>query len=260
MLLPVDLVKAAACGTCPALVRPSSETSSTLCRVDVYTEAGAKRVFAGAIEWPGWCRAAGNEDDALEVLIEYGPRYAEAVAGSRPRFTAPGSVSDLHVVDRLRGNATTDFGAPSVAPAADRRDVTRADLTRLQARLVSCWAALDRAAQAAEGRTLATGPRGGGRALQAIVTHVTEAEASYAARLGSGTLKAAAADPRAATLGVRTALSEALAKAVKDGQPERGPRGGVIWTPRYLVRRTAWHALDHAWEIEDRAGVGPRGR
>jgi hypothetical protein len=34
--------------------------------------------------------------------------------------------------------------------------------------------------------------------------------------------------------------------------PERVPRSGKLWTPRYFVRRTAWHALDHAWEIEDR--------
>jgi hypothetical protein len=24
------------------------------------------------------------------------------------------------------------------------------------------------------------------------------------------------------------------------------------WPPRYVVRRAAWHVLDHAWEIEDR--------
>ena len=35
--------------------------------------------------------------------------------------------------------------------------------------------------------------------------------------------------------------------------PSRGPRGGVIWPPRYFVRRVAWHLLDHLWEIEDRA-------
>ena len=32
-----------------------------------------------------------------------------------------------------------------------------------------------------------------------------------------------------------------------------GPRGGVRWSARYFVRRAAWHALDHVWEIEDRA-------
>ena len=25
------------------------------------------------------------------------------------------------------------------------------------------------------------------------------------------------------------------------------------WPPRYAARRIAWHALDHAWEIEDRS-------
>ncbi len=34
--------------------------------------------------------------------------------------------------------------------------------------------------------------------------------------------------------------------------PERGSRGGTLWTPRYFVRRVAWHTLDHAWELEDR--------
>lgn len=44
----------------------------------------------------------------------------------------------------------------------------------------------------------------------------------------------------------------ALTAAVRQGLPERGPRGGKLWTPRYFVRRLAWHVLDHAWEIEDR--------
>jgi hypothetical protein len=222
--------------------------------VDVYTEVGAKRVFAGAIEWPGWCRSARSEDDALRALIEYAPRYDQVVAGSRPRFRAPRSVRGLQVVEQLKGDAATDFGAPSVAPAADLREVGTPDLAWLQAVLVSCWAAFDRAARAAEGRELARGPRGGGRALPAIVTHVTEAEASYVARLGAPRPRAAPSDPDAASREVRTAIGEALTRAVRKGVPERGPRGGVIWSPRYFVRRTAWHALDHAWEIEDRSG------
>jgi hypothetical protein len=222
--------------------------------VDVYTETGAKRVFAGAIEWPGWCRSARSRDDALAALIEYAPRYAEAVAGSRPRFSAPRSLRGLQVADELKGDSTTDFGAPSGTPAADLREVGTADLARLQALLGSCWAAFDRAVRGAEGRELARGPRGGSRALQAIVAHVTEAEASYVARLGTRRPRAAASDPHAAALEVRVVIGDALARAVKDGVPERGPRGGAIWRPRYFVRRTAWHALDHAWEIEDRSG------
>jgi hypothetical protein len=33
-----------------------------------------------------------------------------------------------------------------------------------------------------------------------------------------------------------------------DGSPLADRR----WTARYAGRRIAWHALDHAWEIEDR--------
>ena len=50
----------------------------------------------------------------------------------------------------------------------------------------------------------------------------------------------------------RQAVLDALAAAAHGEVPARGPRGGVIWTPRYFVRRVAWHVLDHAWEIEDR--------
>jgi hypothetical protein len=45
---------------------------------------------------------------------------------------------------------------------------------------------------------------------------------------------------------------QALQSAVRDGLPQSGPRGGKLWTPRYFVRRMAWHELDHAWALEDR--------
>src|SRR6266542_2570281 len=35
--------------------------------------------------------------------------------------------------------------------------------------------------------------------------------------------------------------------------PPRTPRSGRLWTPPYAVRRSAWHAIDHTWEIEDRS-------
>ena len=41
---------------------------------EVFVEAGSKRVFAGAIEWPGWCRGAKTEDEALEALATHAPR------------------------------------------------------------------------------------------------------------------------------------------------------------------------------------------
>jgi hypothetical protein len=209
----------------------------------VFVEVGSRRVFAGAIEWPGWCRSGKTEDEALEALVASAPRYAKVVARQRLGFEPPSRPSALRVRERVEGNATTDFGAPAIAPRADRRTFDGRDAERLITILDACWRALDRAAVAAEGKTLAKGPRGGGRDLDEIVAHVAEAEGGYLYALGARPPKDA--DPRPAILRV-------LRARVRGEPPERIPKSGKLWTPRYFVRRTAWHALDHAWEIEDR--------
>jgi hypothetical protein len=223
--------------------------------VQVYLEGGAKRVFAGAIEWPGWARSGRDDDAALGALIAYGPRYAAVVNTVEPAFPAPRARSGLRIIERLAGDATTDFGAPSIAPEADARAVDEAELARQQALLRSCWEAFDRAAQAAEGMELAKGPRGGGRDLRAIVSHVVGAEASYVRRLGAAKPAADDDDVGAAIDDVRQVVLDAMTRAVVHGLPAAGPRGGRIWSVRYFVRRAAWHVLDHAWEIEDRSAA-----
>lgn len=221
-------------------------------RMDVYVETGSKRVFAGAIEWPGWCRSARDEAAALAALIEYGSRYAAVVRGSVKGFSAPSSAA-LHVVERLDGNATTDFGAPSIAPAADARLVDAVELKRFLALLGSCWAAFDQAVDEAAGRELRKGPRGGGREVDGIVEHVLGAEGMYVTRLAAKGPNVEGRDARAAAAEVRDVVRDALRRAVTEGLPSAGPRGGKIWLPRYFVRRAAWHVLDHTWEIEDRS-------
>jgi hypothetical protein len=219
----------------------------------VYVESGKKRTFAGAIDWPGWCRSGRDESSALQALLDYGPRYAGALDTARLVFHAPGDLSALSVVERLVGNATTDFGAPAVPPASDERPLDRVELGRTQALLEACWRAFDAAGQAASGKELRRGPRGGGRQLAAIVEHVLEADIAYLARLGwkiePGT---GGRDPEAEWRRVHQAVAQALAQAVDAEPPARGPRGGARWTARYFVRRHCWHVLDHAWEIEDR--------
>ncbi|MEA2581402.1 MAG: hypothetical protein QOE83_2294 [Actinomycetota bacterium] len=221
--------------------------------MDVYLESGAKRVFAGAIAWPGWCRSARGEDEALASLTEYGARYAAALkhADLRPVFVPPKKASTLRVVERLDGDGTTDFGAPSIAPAADDSPVEPSDLRKLRAIMEAAWAALDRAARAAAGVELKKGPRGGGRDLGGVLEHVMGAEVSYARKIAiraptpAGT---SSSDPAH-----RAAVLDGLSRAVNEGVPASGPRGGVMWSPRYFIRRAAWHVLDHAWEIEDRS-------
>jgi len=218
----------------------------------VYTERGVKRVFAGALDWAGWCRSARDEDGALQALADYAPRYADVVRGSGVAFRPPTAASGLEVVERLTGDATTDFGAPSVAPAGDREPVDARQLARLRTLLEACWAALDRAAVAAEGAELQKGPRGGGRELDGILDHVAGAEGGYLGKLAAPKPKTDGVDPREALALAHAAVLEGLTRAVTEGLPAAGPRGGTLWLPRYFVRRTAWHALDHAWELEDR--------
>ncbi len=84
--------------------------------IDVYLEIGKKRAFAGALDWPGWCRSGRDADAALQALADYGPRYARALDAAGIEFRAPADASAFAVVERLAGNATTDFGAPDIAP------------------------------------------------------------------------------------------------------------------------------------------------
>jgi hypothetical protein len=200
----------------------------------VSLEHGRRKVFASALEWPGWCRAARSEEEALDALGAYRDRYRLVVTDLAD--TVP---EDFEVVERCQGNATTDFGAPAVAARYESRSIDAHDAARLRAVLEACWAAFDAISEHAP-RQLRKGPRGGGRDTDQIVAHVTTAEAAYARKLG---FRGSRDDP-----GFRQRLAE-LVGSPSDGRPltEKG------WVPRYAVRRIAWHLLDHAWEIEDKS-------
>jgi hypothetical protein len=220
--------------------------------IEVYLEIGQKRTFAVALDWPGWCRSGRDESAALQTLFDYAPRYTRVLQGTQLGFHAPTAPSALVVVERQSGNATTDFGAPDLALSRDTQPVDPMELERWQVILQACWRAFDSAVQAATGKTLSKGPRGGGRDLAKIIEHVREVDAAYLSSLG-GKLKLVGNDqPGAALVHIREAILTTLGAAARGELPARGPRGGIRWSPRYFVRRLAWHELDHAWEIEDR--------
>ena len=214
---------------------------------EVFLEVGQKRVFAVVPSWPGWCRSGISEDAALQALLDYAPRYAQILTGSGFAFPQPVSNADLSVIEKLPGNGTTDFGAPAIPLPSDDLPVGEDELVRMQAILKASWRAFDCAAQAATGKSLRTGPRGGGRDLAKMVAHVGEAELAYLSKLG-GKMPPGNRDDQTR----RRVILETLAASVHGQIPAVGPRGGAYWTPRFFTRRTAWHALDHTWEIEDR--------
>jgi hypothetical protein len=218
----------------------------------IYLEIGSRRVFAGALDWPGWCRSGKDEEKAVRGLFDYRLRYEHALRGADVDFQAPEMETELSIVERLKGNATTDFGSPGMAPALDSKPMVKPELARSTAILNACWRAFDRAAKKAGGRELLKGPRGGGRTLEEIISHLLDADSAYLGKIGWTFRLDSKADPAAEFRRMRVAILEGLAASAAGKLPAEGPRGGSRWTARYFVRRVAWHALDHAWEIEDR--------
>jgi hypothetical protein len=217
---------------------------------DVYLEVGTNRVFACAADWPGWARSAKSEDQAVEALLAYGDRYRKAVSTSRQGFKTPSSVK---VVDRVNGDATTDFGAPSIEVSGDSKPIAEKEAKRLGALLKACWATFDQTAQAATGARLRKGPRGGGRDRAKIVQHVLDAERAYLAKLGGLYEQPDRGGVAGEMAAVREGYLDALLTRAAGGPPPKPPKRAKLWSPRYAVRRSAWHVLDHAWEIGDRA-------
>jgi hypothetical protein len=213
--------------------------------IRVYLEAGAKRVFASALDWPGWSRSGKSDQLALDALAAYTPRFSPVA--ERAALTPPTAAdrTAFDVVERIPGNASTEFGVPGLAAAADREPVDRAGAERLADLVAAAWSVFDEVAAAAPAG-LRKGPRGGGRDRDKIVDHVLDAEGYYIRKLGLRAPPPTRGD-RAAIDAHRSAILDVLRRPT-DGSP-LVPGG---WFLPYAARRIAWHVLDHGWEIEDR--------
>jgi hypothetical protein len=214
-------------------------------RIQTAEEVGAKKTFRWAIDWPGWARAGKDPELARDALAAYAPRYAVVAAEARLDFADEVAAEDLDLVESVRGGGGTDFGVPSAVVESDRRPVDADEAERLARFVEAAWAVFDRVAAAAPAE-LRKGPRGGGRDTAKMVGHVIEADHAYALEIGIRLRQLSAADP-ASVEAERAAMLDIL-RQPSDGSPLADRK----WTARYAARRIAWHALDHAWEIEDR--------
>jgi hypothetical protein len=219
-------------------------------RIEVCLEVTPKQAFASALEWPGWCRAGRDEDAALEVLASYAGRYAPVAAHAGVSF--PPTVA-FEVAERVPGGPATAFAAPEcrrpfpqVTAAAERANLTPAAARRLAGLLTAVWAIFDEIA-AASPAELRKGPRGGGRDRDQLIEHVIGAETAYARKLGIKLKQPPLGD--IAAIGRLRETIAAMLSAPSDGAPV--VPGG--WATRYAARRIAWHLLEHAWEMQDRA-------
>jgi hypothetical protein len=214
--------------------------------VDVYLEESEKRVFACAYDWPGWVRSGKTGEVALQALVDFAPRYAPVAATAGIDFDVDSGLTP-RVRERLPGDATTAFGAPSQITSADIEEPAEAEKERLLSLLAASWEIFDRIASESP-ESLRKGPRGGGRDRTKIVDHVLAAEGGYSRQLG---LKLP--EPHSRQADAITAHRLALLEGLRHADATRKrDQGRKRWPMRYATRRLAWHVLDHAWEIEDR--------
>jgi len=217
-------------------------------RIEIAEEHVARRAFAWAVDWPGWCRSGKTVDLAIEALVRAAPRYRIVATTAGLSFPATATPGDFEPLDSVDGGATTDFGAPERVTPADQRPTDTVEADRLARLVEAAWTVLDDVVAAAPAE-LRRGPRGGGRDRDKIVAHVVMAEHAYARNLGLKLATPVLAD--AASINEMRAAIVAVLREPSDGSPIEGRK----WTRRYAARRIAWHVLDHAWEIQDRADL-----
>jgi hypothetical protein len=207
-------------------------------RVTVENGPKGKNVAVVAPDWPGLERGARTELAAIERLQAYFPRYAPVarLAGMDAEFA---SVTAVEVVERYPGTGSTDFWGISFASSSiDMQPLSRRELDRELTLLRACWAFFDEV-RSRVSLEMRRGVRGGGRDRDTIVLHVLSNEQQWARKLGqSSSLEAVQAH--------RDAYCAAIQALHAEGKMARS------WTLPYLIRHTAYHALDHAWEMEDK--------
>ena len=212
----------------------------------VVLEIGRKRrVVAGALDWPGLDRWGTTEDDALRKLSSYLPRYL-AVAELAGLGRAFARASQLEVVERVPGSSSTDFWGIAHVPSQIERDVLPpAELERRLDLLRACWAHFDAVAERVSS-DLRPGSRGGGRSRDQIVRHVYGTEPDQLSRKVEVRTPIEVALTPDGLAAHRKQYLDAIRSYNAEGRPAR------TWPIQFLVRRTAHHVMDHAWELEDR--------
>jgi hypothetical protein len=219
--------------------------------IRVMVETGKKKTVIAALDWIGWERGAKSEDDAVGAFGRYGSRYARvaAFAGVARHFDAAGP---LTIVERVAGSGQTDFYGLSARWTSDEQGpMSDEQCERKIGLLRACWAYFDEVS-ARVSAELRKGPRGGGRDRDLIVRHVRVVEAlEFAVKVGLTTTRETVLTPDGLA-----AYREEYCSAIR-AYNARGVAART-WPLQYLVRHSAYHVLDHTWEMEDRDLTAPQ--
>ncbi|HEV2006997.1 MAG TPA: hypothetical protein VGQ85_10320 [Candidatus Limnocylindrales bacterium] len=210
-----------------------------------------KRSVAFSLDWPGWSRGAKSAEDALDTLESYRDRYRPiaVLAGLGKEFDVAGP---LKVVEDRVGTGSTDFWGISFSPSStEHGTMGEAELERNIKILKACWSFFDDVA-ARVSPEMRKGPRGGGRDRNRIIRHTIRTESEdFAKQVGLRIPEEAALTP--AGLKQHRETYVAAMRAYNAGKVDRRMRS---WTLPFLIRHSAFHTLDHAWEMADKDLTG----
>jgi hypothetical protein len=219
-----------------------------------------KKVVAVAPDWPGLergatlaparraRRSAGETgQDAIERLRSYLPRYSR-VAKLAKMDAEFEKIKHVEVVEQYPGTGSTDFWGISFAfSSIDKQGMSGEELERELTLMQACWAFFDDVRRRVSAE-MQKGPRGGGRDRDHIVRHTFAAEQDWAKMIGVLTPDGAMLTGK----GLK-AHRAAYCDAIRDYHAQGKLAGKMAkWPLRFLIRHTAFHTLDHAWEMEDR--------
>lgn len=216
--------------------------------VRVVLERGThgRKAVAFAVDWPGWSRGGSSPEAALATLEAYRERYrpTAARAGMEAEFEAAGP---LEVVEDRVGTGSTDYWGISFSPCSlEQGPMTDEEVERKVRLLQGAWAFFDEVG-ARVSPELRKGPRGGGRDRDRIIRHVIRTESEdFAKKVGLRVPEEGALGD--ALPGYRAAYLAAIRACHRGEVPFRAR----TWTLPFLIRHSAYHALDHAWEMEDK--------
>lgn len=220
--------------------------------VRVVLELGThgRKAVAFTLDWPGWSRGARTPHQALEALAVYRDRYrpAAVAADMGDELDAAGP---FEVVEERVGTGSTDFWGISFSPSSfEQGPMTDGELERKLALLQGAWTVFDDIA-ARVSPEMRKGPRGGGRDRDRIIRHVIRNESEDFAR------KVGLMIPEEGALGAALqGYREAYLAAIRACHRGEVPFRARSWTLPFLIRHSAYHTLDHAWEMEDKDLTG----
>ncbi|MDQ3552840.1 MAG: hypothetical protein M3395_00305 [Chloroflexota bacterium] len=154
---------------------------------------------------------------------------------------------EIEVIERVPGSSSTDFWGIAHVPSETEREVlSAADLDRRLDLLRACWAYFDAVATRVSAE-LRPGVRGGGWSRDEIIRHVHVNEPEqFSRKVGVRTPRDIVLTPEGLASHRQESLDAIRAYNAED------KLAGRTWPIQFLVRRTAHHVMDHAWEMEDR--------